>query len=116
MKRFEAPNINSIIYGDEELRQIAYRDGKARREARVAAEATEAERQKNRRPDTLKEFFASIGVELSPSVFVKEEQSAKARNRLLTMSVAEAWVQEHPIEIPELMGRCGAGPARSDCG
>jgi hypothetical protein len=104
MKRFAAPSIHSIIYGDEELRQTAYRSGKARRETRAAAEAAEAERQKNRRPDALKEFFKSIGVELPLSVFAKDDEATKTRNRLLAMSAAEAWVQEHPIEEPRTYG------------
>lgn len=96
MKRYEAQSVHAKVYADPKLRLIAWRSGQARRKARAAAEAEEAELLKNRDPERLKKFFESIGVELPAHAFAKEDEETKRRNRLLAMPVAEAWVSMHP--------------------
>lgn len=86
------------VYADPELRAAShesYQELKQRHEAEAAAEAERAQD----RPERLEAFWQEIGLpEFAPSRRAAREQNA-ARDRLLRMPPAEAWLFEHPAEM-----------------
>ncbi|HEY6232828.1 MAG TPA: hypothetical protein VIW64_16305 [Pyrinomonadaceae bacterium] len=96
MKQFEATTVYGKIYADRELRRI-YRESVEKRRREAAEAAAEAERRPPPDPKRLIAFFQELGVEVSPALFERPDERELARRRLLAMSPAEAWVEEHGL-------------------